>query len=375
MDFRSSTEMTLGAEIELQLLDPDTKDLTPAAPAVLERLRGVTTKVKPELFRAMLEISTDICRDVRQIQADLADSLGRVREVTDAMGVQLASAGSHPFARHSQRIIYPAERYANLIDRNRWLARRFMVFGLHVHVGMRDGDHAIAMVNGMLQYAPHLLALSASSPFWQGNDTGLASCRITVYEALPTAGHPCTFDDWKAFAAAYEAMVASRAISSIKDIWWDIRPHPDIGTVEVRVCDAPTTLSRLVALVALVQTLFAWFDQRYRDGEPFPAPPYWIMRENKWRASRWGVEADIVLDETGRTANLKDEIGGLLAQLAPLARTLRCGEELASLAVGLADGMSYDRQRRVAQETGGLQAVVASLVAELDADTATLASR
>jgi len=367
--------MTLGAEIELQLLDPDTKDLTPAAPAVLERLRGVTTKVKPELFRAMLEISTDICRDVRQIQADLADSLGRVREVTDAMGVQLASAGSHPFARHSQRIIYPAERYANLIDRNRWLARRFMVFGLHVHVGMRDGDHAIAMVNGMLQYAPHLLALSASSPFWQGNDTGLASCRITVYEALPTAGHPCTFDDWKAFAAAYEAMVASRAISSIKDIWWDIRPHPDIGTVEVRVCDAPTTLSRLVALVALVQTLFAWFDQRYRDGEPFPAPPYWIMRENKWRASRWGVEADIVLDETGRTANLKDEIGGLLAQLAPLARTLRCGEELASLAVGLADGMSYDRQRRVAQETGGLQAVVASLVAELDADTATLASR
>jgi carboxylate-amine ligase len=363
--------MTIGAEIELQLLDPETKDLTPAAPSLLERLGGKSSKVKPELFRAMLEISTDVCRDIREVRADLAESLGRVREAADALGVWLACAGTHPFARHSQRIIYPAERYANLIDRNRWLARRFMVFGLHVHVGMRDGDHAMAMINGMLRYTPHVLALSASSPFWQGTDTGLASCRITMYEALPTAGHPCTFDDWKSFESAYQAMVASRAIGSIKDVWWDIRPHPDIGTVELRVCDAPTTLSRLVALVGLVQTLYAWLDQRYRDGEPFSAPPYWIMRENKWRASRWGVEADIVLDEAGSTGNLKAEIRGLLERLAPLARTLRCGEEVASLANGLEGSLSYDRQRQVAKDAGSLEAVAASLVAELDADTPT----
>ncbi|HXV86873.1 MAG TPA: glutamate--cysteine ligase [Gemmatimonadales bacterium] len=370
LDFRSSTSMTLGAEIELQLIDPETKDLTPAAPSVLERLRPVTTKVKPELFRSMLEISTDVCHDVRQVRADLLESLMRVREVTDTMNVQLACSGSHPFARHSQRIIYPSARYADLIDRNRWLARRFMVFGLHVHVGMRDGNHAIAMLNAMLQYQAHLLALSASSPFWQGTDTGLASCRITVYEALPTAGHPCTFDDWDSFSLAYQAMVESRAIASIKDIWWDIRPHPDIGTVEVRVCDAPPTFTRLVALVALVQSLFAWFDQRYRDGEPFPAPPYWVMRENKWRASRWGLDADIVLDASGRTANLKDEIFSLLERLAPLARTLRCAEELASLGGDLEASASYRRQRQVAEETGSLPAVVSALAAELEADTA-----
>lgn len=364
--------MTLGAEIELQLVDAESKDLTPAAPDILDRLRGTTLNVKPELYQAMLEITSGVCRDVDELHADLAGSLRLVRDAAAPLGVLLAFAGTHPFARHSERLVFPDARYTELIDRNQWVLRRFMVFGLHVHVGMRDGDHAMAMINAMLRYHPHLLALSASSPFWQGSDTGLASSRITVFEALPTAGHPCTFDDWQTFELAYDAMLASRAITSIKDIWWDIRPHPDLGTVEVRVCDTPTTLSRVAALTALIQTLFTWFDQRYKDGESFSAPPYWMIRENKWRASRWGIEADIVLDAEGRTAKLKDEIERLLERLVQVSRSLRCDEHLARLGDGLDGGLSYDRQRAVAAESGSLQAVVASLVDELAADVTPL---
>jgi carboxylate-amine ligase len=316
----------------------------------------------------MLEVSTGICDTVAQARRELEETVGRVRAVAGELGLALSASGSHPLARWRERLVSEGERFQFLIDRNRWLARRLMIFGLHVHVGMRDGPHAVAMLNAFLPYLPAVLALSASSPFWQGYDTGLASSRITQFEALPTAGHPCTFRHWEEFQSLYAAMVRSRAITSIKDLWWDIRLHPDFGTVEVRICDGLATLSEAVAMVALVQTLFAHLDTQYRGGQVLEPLPAWILRENKWRASRWGLEAEIVVDERGQTRLLREELSDLLPALAPVASMLGCADELRRVELMVERGVSYERQRRLFALAGRLEAVTQALVHEFDTD-------
>lgn len=375
LEFRHSPEITLGVEMELQLLHQATSDLEPAALRLFERLRQGQDEppaegghIKPELFQAMIEVNTGICRDIAQVRFDLERTVARARDAADAVGIDLAAAGSHPFARHRERLIYPDDRYRTLIDRNRWLAQRLMIFGLHVHLGVRDGDHAMAMINGLTHYLPHLLALSASSPYWQGSDTGLASSRITIFEALPTAGHACTFDSWRDFERTYDSMLASRAITSIKDLWWDVRPHPGYGTVEIRICDGPPTLSEAISLVALVQALAVSLDGQLRDGRRFHAPAYWILRENKWRASRWGLEAEIVMDETGRTSLLRTEIQELIARLDGIAAALGSGGALSALAESLGRDPSYVRQRKIFQREQSLVAVAAALAREFRTD-------
>ncbi len=198
--------MSLGVEMELQIIDRKTKDLIAGAPKIFEKLGGEREHIKPELMQAMIEINTGVCENVQQVRTDLDEQVGILRTVCGELGYTLASSGSHPFARYADRIPYPDERYAYLIDRNRWIARRLMIFGLHVHVGMRDVDHMWQLNNAMMHYLPHVLALSASSPFWQGKDTGLASCRVTIFDALPTGGHPCTFAAWEEFLSTHGSM-------------------------------------------------------------------------------------------------------------------------------------------------------------------------
>jgi carboxylate-amine ligase len=359
--------MTLGVEIELQVIDPATRDLTPAAPRLLERL-GPGVRVEPELMQSMIEIRTEICNTVADVARDLAETTARLRVAGRELGVAFSAAGSHPFARWPDRIVSPGDRYQVLIDRNRWLARRLVIFGLHVHVGMRDGEHAVAMLNGMLSYLPHVLALSASSPFWEGHDTGLASSRITLFEALPNGGHPCTYHSWAEFQSLYRAMTRARAVTSIKDFWWDIRLHPDLGTVELRICDGLSTISEAVALVALVQLLYARLDDHHRAGQRLDPPPDWILRENKWRASRWGLDAEIVLDHEGRTAVLREVLRALLRELAPAAAAHGTTTELERLARLIERGPSYVRQRLAFQETPRLEAVVDAMVNEFAED-------
>ncbi|MBI4500966.1 MAG: glutamate--cysteine ligase [Gemmatimonadetes bacterium] len=368
LEFIGSPRMTVGVEIELQLLDAVTRDLTAGAPLVLELLGAEEKHVKPEILRGMLEINTGVCTRISEVRADLERAMTRLREVCGPIGVSLASAGSHPFARHRERLVYPSTRFASVIDRHRWLARRLMIFGMHVHVGMRDGDHAMAMLNGCAHYLPHMLALSASSPFWQGSDTGLASSRITIFEAVPTAGHPCLFSNWAEFQVFYEAAVRSRAIKSTKDIWWDIRPQPEYGTVEVRVCDGLPTIGEAVSMAALIHCLFCWLDERHQDGELFSPPPYWVLRENKWRASRWGLDADIVTNEAGFNRPLRGELERLFRSLEPYAAKLECSAELHALASTMDVGLSYQRQRAVYDASQDLQMVAEMLIHELRTD-------
>ncbi len=364
--FKSSEFLTLGVEVELQIIDPDSKDLTPGSPRIFEKLGGVQDHLKPELLQAMIEVSTKVCRSVQEVEKDLGQRLGQLRELGKELGLTFATSGSHPFARHRERIIYPAERYSYLIDRNRWIARRLMIFGLHVHVGMRNAHHAMAMNNAMAYCLPHLLGVSASSPFWQGSDTGLASARTTVFEALPTGGHPEVFSTWEAFEAFYDALIESRSITSIKDIWWDIRPHPDYGTVELRVCDGLPSLEETTALVAFVQALYAWFDERYHDGDVVDPPTMWIVRENKWKSSRYGLDAEIILNPKGKTGLLRNEVLALIDRVRPYAVKFGTEAYLDTLKRIVVNGPSYVRQRKVFERTNDLGAVTDLLLREFE---------
>ncbi len=366
LDFTHSDFQTLGVEVELQIIDPDSKDLTPGSPRIFEKLGGVQEHIKPELLQATIEVSTKVCRSVQEVEKDLNERIGQLRSLGRELGLTFATAGSHPFARHRERIVYPADRYSYLIDRNRWIARRLMICGLHVHVGMRDAHHAMAMNNAMVYYLPHLLGVSASSPFWQGSDTGLASTRTSVFEALPTGGHPEVFPTWEAFVAFYEALIASKSITSIKDIWWDIRLHPDFGTVELRVCDGLSSMEETMGVVALVQSLYAWFDDRYSQGDVVNPPRMWIVRENKWKSSRYGLEAEIILDPKGRTALLKDEVLALLETVRPYAVKNGSEEYLDTLKKVVVNGPGYVRQRKIYESTRDLMAVTDHLLKEFE---------
>lgn len=354
----------MGVEIELQLIDWKTHALCHAAPRVLARV-GHREDVKAELFQSMLEITTGVCQTLAQVRTDLEAARAAVGEACESLGVMPASAGTHAFAVADDRIAFPADRYRYLLDRNQWIARQLFIFGLHVHLGMRSGDEAISMMNGLSGHLALLLALSASSPMLHGKDTGLASSRVTVFEAMPTAGTPpASFTDWREYEGFYDRLVKSGSIASPKDLWWDIRPNAAYGTLEVRICDAMPTLVETVGVVALLRCLVEWLGERSAAGEVLVATPAWRMRENKWRAARWGLEAQLVVSDDGRTAPLRGEAATMLERLSPYARRLECETELDAVRTILEAGGSYQRQRSVFAQAQSAGAVVHSVCEE-----------
>ncbi|TMF17738.1 MAG: glutamate--cysteine ligase, partial [Chloroflexi bacterium] len=274
----------------------------------------------------------------------------------------------HPFSDPATQVISPDPRYQRLVDEMQWPARQMQIFGIHVHVGVRSGEKAIAMVNALSAYIPHFLALSASSPYWMGHDTGLASCRSKVFEGLPTAGPPWQLTGWAQFERLMDTLIAARSISSIREVWWDIRPHPGFGTVELRICDGIPTLREIGVVAALGQCLVQRFDTLLDRGYSLPTPRAWLVRENKWRAARYGLDAAIVVDEAGTTVSLREAIAELVEDLMPVAMRLDCSEELHGAVDVMERGPSYIRQREVVAGGGSLRDVVDSLVEELRTD-------
>ncbi|MGY1837994.1 MULTISPECIES: glutamate--cysteine ligase [unclassified Modestobacter] len=368
--FHSSERASLGVEWELQLVDRQTGELTSGATEILAEItpEGLEEhpKAKHELLQSTVEVITGICSTVAEAKADLAGTLAEVVAAADRRGLDLMCAGSHPYTRWDTQEISPKERYAELVERMQWPARRLQIFGVHVHVGVRSPDKAMPIVNALLQYVPHFLALSASSPFWSGCDTGLASVRTKVFEGMPTAGLPYQLTDWAGFEEYMGTLVAAGAIESVREVWWDVRPHPDFGTVELRICDGLPTLDEIGAVAALAQCLVEQLDTQLDRGYTLPTPAGWIVRENKWRAVRYGLDASIVVDEQGTVAPVREALDELVEELLPTARKLDCEAELLDVRRVLATGASYQRQRAVAAAHGGdLHPVVDSLVAEL----------
>jgi len=368
--FTPSSRSSLGIEWELELVDVETRQLRSGASAILAEIRPEGAqehpKAKHELLESTVEVITGICTTVAAARADLAETVETVRRAAAERGLGLMCSGTHPITDWTTQEISPNPRYARLIENMQWLARRLQIFGVHVHVGVRAPEKAIPIVNALTAYIPHFLALSASSPYWVGADTGLASARSKVFEGLPTAGIPYQLSGWDQFEACMETLISTQTIQSIREVWWDIRPHPTFGTVELRICDGLPTLDEIEVVAAMSQCLVERLDRELDRGYILPVPKNWVVRENKWRAARYGLDADIIGDEKGTVVPVRQALTDLVEDLMPTARRLGCADELAGVERILRVGASYQRQRAVAAEhEGDLTAVVDSLLTEM----------
>lgn len=349
--FTPSPAPTLGVELELHLVDPVSRDLLEVAPDVLDELEaelppgtggpgGEHPKAKRELFRSTVEIVTDVCTTAAEAGADLEATLAQVREVAAGHGAVPVGAGTHPFAHPRDATVSDDDRYHALVEEMQWTARRLLICGTHFHVGVPSGPHAVAALNEALRHLPLLQILAASSPFFEGEDSGLACVRPKVFEALPTAGLPPQLADWDGFESYMATLGGAGVVRSIKDVWWDIRPHPVYGTVELRMCDAATTLREVVACAAVAQCIVADAVERFDDGALPPPPLPWTVKENRWLAARHGVNADLIAGDDGQRVPAEVLLDRLLEQLAPTARRLGCERELADAGAVWREGPS-----------------------------------
>lgn len=355
--FAASEPLSLGAEIEIQLIDPKTLGLSPRASDLL-RTSARHGRLEAEFFQSTIELKTGICTTVHDAEATLMPDLRELARNAAALEIGLCTTGCHPFARYADCHVSDGERYRELIDRHQWLTRRMTVYGLHFHLGMSSAEDCIRFQNAMLPYLPHLLALSASSPFWQGQDTGLSSCRPTTYEALPTAGQPYPINDWREFEELIHVLRRCKAIHSLKDLWWDIRPSPGFGTLEIRCCDGPATLAEALGLIAFAHLLAMLLGNRIEHTCSVPPPPRWMLRENKWRAIRHGLEASIIIDAAGNTRLLRDDVALLVEEMAPLITQLGYEPYIETLLGILANGNSSTRQREAFHRRSDIDDVV-----------------
>ncbi|RNE58493.1 glutamate--cysteine ligase [Cryobacterium tepidiphilum] len=370
IDFARSRRSTVGIEWELALVDRLNGDLVSVADRVLDALRGPDGSDHPhitgELLLNTVELVSGVHERVADAVADLQGQVAEVRAVTDPLGVDPVCSGSHPFGQWFDQTVTDKERYHRLIERTQWWGRNMMIWGIHVHVGIEDRDKVIPILNGLTTYIPHLQALSASSPFWAGVDTGYASNRALMFQQLPTAGLPWHLPDWAAWEGYVDDMITTGIIDDATEVRWDIRPSARWGTIEVRVCDGVSTPSELGAIAALIQCLVEWMSTELDAGRPVPTMQPWFVRENKWRAARYGLDAEIILDSAANERLVTDEVRRLMGALGPVAERLGCVAELASLDLILEHGASYQRQRKVAaSHWGDLSVVVASLSREL----------
>jgi carboxylate-amine ligase len=368
--FNASPCASLGVEVELSIVDRETRELVNAASALFDELgRGPDEehpKAKHELFECTVEIITDVCTTVGQARNDLETTLAEVRGVAGRRGLALISSGTHPFSHWSGLRISPPPRYSQLVERIQWPARRLAIHGVHYHVGVRSGEKAIAIANSLAFHLPIFLALSASSPYWHGLDTGMASSRTKIFEGLPTAGLPPQLDDYDDFQAFMETLIAANAIESVREVWWDVRPHPTFGTVELRMCDAMASLGEVAAVAALAQCLVHYLDGHLDEGRRLLGARDWVIRENKWLAARYGLDAEVIVDDRSTLRPVRDVIDELLVELTPTAKELGCADELHEVRTILDVGAGYVRQRRVVDRGGSLVEVVDRLIDELE---------
>ncbi|NLE80372.1 MAG: glutamate--cysteine ligase [Rhodococcus sp.] len=368
--FPGSPRPTLGVEWEIALVDRDTRDLSNTAvevfDAVAELAGDNTPRITKELLRNTVELVTGIHSTVGEAMGDLDESLGLLRRAANPLGVELICAGTHPFAQWNSQLVTRTPDYDELIERTQWWGRQMLIWGVHVHVGVSSPRKVFPILNALLQRYPHLLALSASSPMWAGVDTGYASNRALMFQQLPTAGLPYQFPNWGEYERFIADQLKTGVITKVGGMHWDIRPAPQWGTIEVRVFDGISSRTELSALVALVHCLIVDLDRRFEAGENLPNMQPWHVKENKWRAARYGLDAEIILDEQANERLVTDDLSDLLDQLHRTAVRLGCVDELATVADIPRRGASYQRQRKVAQSSDGdLAAVVDSLVREL----------
>ena len=298
--------------MEVQLVGEDEYALVSTSSEIIDSLNGLGNSVKHELLMSCLEINTSVCKTIGEAERDLYEKVGKAIDAASALRTLLCFGGTHPFSRWREQSLTDDPRYRRLLKMLQVVARRFNIFGLHVHVGIKDAQGCIYVLNRLLSYLPHLLALSANSPFWQGENTGLRSYRTKVFENLPVGGLPFFFENWADYETVVDNYLSTGTIETIRELWWDLRPHPDFGTIEVRVCDMPPSISDALAIAALIQALVKKFEEEYRAGVPYERPHPFIVRENKWRAARYGLGGEFINEDGNTTTPVKEAIERLI---------------------------------------------------------------
>jgi glutamate---cysteine ligase / carboxylate-amine ligase len=365
VNYGRSAPFTLGVEEELQLVDAESFELTSRYAEVFGEAAQRDARIKPELLQSTVEVATKPAGTVREAIAEARELRRRAYAEAEARGVAVISAGTHPFSLHEHQDVTEEPRYAELAEALQWTVARQLIFGLHVHVGLESAQQAIAVANALRTWLPELLALSANSPFWRGRDTGLASARTNVFETMPRSGLPPAFASFEEFELLVDRGVRTGSWDDYTFIWWDLRPHPRLGTIEIRICDAQTRLESTSVLVALVQSLAATLAERYEREGALPIQPRPLIEENKWRAARFGLEAQLVDLEHDEERPAPTALR-VLAELArPAAERLGCAGELGGLEALLerGDGASEQREAYSAGE-GNLLGVAQWLAAQ-----------
>jgi len=356
---------TIGVEEEFQIIDPATCELrshvmqlvSAASPDILDQ-------VKHEMHQSIVETGTRICENVSELRIEMHRTRGELVAAAERAGLQVAAAGTHPFSSWIDQVISPGERYQHIVEELQQLARSLLIFGMHVHVAMPDKQTTIDLMNMVRYFLPHLLALSTSSPFWMGRNTGLKSFRTTVFRRFPRTGIPEQFESWSAYENFVNLLVRLNCIDTGKKIWWDVRPHPTFGTLEFRMCDVTTKIEEAVAIAALTQALVVKLHRLYTGNQSWRLYRRALIEENKWRAARYGIDGKLLDLGKETEVHMRELIPELLEFVDEVVDDLGSRSAVEYINTILLEGTSAERQLRVFQETGDLKAVVRHLVAE-----------
>src|SRR5246500_2078742 len=357
---------TIGVEEEFQIIDPETLELRSHVVQLLSAAasRGLGDHVKQEMHQSIVETGTKICENVSELRLEMHRTRSELVLAAESTGLRVAAAGTHPFSSWIDQVISPGERYQHIVEEMGQLPPSLLICGMHIHVAMPDKQTTIDMMNMVRYFVPHLLALSTSSPFWMGRNTGLKSFRTTVFRRFPRTGIPEQFESWSAYENFTNLLIKLNCIDSGKKIWWDVRPHPTFGTLEFRMCDVTTKVEEAVAIAALTQAIVVKLHRLYTSNMSFRVYRRALIEENKWRAARYGIEGKLI--DFGKEAEvpMRDLTLELLDFVDDVLDDLGSRSAVEYVHTILNEGTSAERQLRVHRETGDLKAVVRHLVAE-----------
>jgi carboxylate-amine ligase len=358
--------LTIGVEEEYQIIDPQTRELKSYITQLLnEEGKIIDREVKPELLQSQVELGTKVCQDLDELHDELAKQRGAIVYLAEQKGLRIASAGTHPFSHWKEQLVTPKQRYMGSIKELGDVGQRLLIFGMHVHIGIEDRDFAIDCMNVTRYLVPHILALSTSSPFWNGRNTDLKSYRSVVFSDLPRTGLPDYFRDWSAFEKFVSSLVSTGCIPDGSKIWWDVRPHFHYPTLEFRMSDAVTTLDEALAIAALLQAIVAWLWDLRQHNMTFRLYRRDLIEENRWRAIRYGIDGKMIDWGKEEEAPARWLVRELLRLVDPYVDQLGSRKYIEHIYTILEHGTSADRQMQVYRESGGdLKAVVDYLVQE-----------
>ena len=358
LEFHSSPNPTIGVEIELQLIDDNTFDLKNISPKILTDVdKKFLNRIKYELFESMIEINTDICSNVEEFNKYIKKTLNHLEEILKSYNTSINCSSLHPFAKGKNQIISNDSRYKRIMKDLQIIGTRFITQGLHVHIGIDDCEKVIKVNNGLRIYLPLLLALTTSSPFYEGIDTGLYSYRTKIFESLPLAGLPDYLDNWNHFTNLTDNLMKANVIKSVKDLWWETRPHPGFGTVEVRICDVPINFNIILALVALIQALVVTL----QNTNKLPNTHIQILESNKWQAARYGLEGTFIDPLSLKQLSIKKAIESLCELVEPKMVSLGSVKYIKVLDEILSKGDGATIKREMYNSSGSFEHMIRSL--------------